>query len=187
MEEAIRSQEKYRTKRIKRSEDSEKFQVGDILGVVVSPHDRTKVDPRILSGVVVKTKDTKDGSRLYRIQTEKCLLRGFFTNESLRKTLIDYEHLHELTPPTPAQLSSSRSGISLKRALQLHTGCKTMGAQHCLCKKSCKTNRCKCRKAKTICNTSCLCMKRGKCLNDNSTHDDNLAFLDHTDADTEEA
>ena len=141
------------------------FEKGDIVGVSAGKNDRTKLDCSILWGIVVAIKENASSERMYRIQTAKCLLKGWFTGNVLRKTLIDYEELHELDPPTSAQIRNPSSGKSLSAAVQLHTGCKTMGAQHCFCQTFCKTRRCECRKGKQKCNTSCTCMRKGRCFN----------------------
>ena len=162
LREAIGNQNTYNKKRKKQwREKVDTFEKGDIIGVSVSKNDRTKLDCSILWGIVVAIKENASSERMYRIQTAKCLLKGWFAGSALRKTLIDYEELHELDPPTSAQIRNSSSGKSLSAAVQLHTGCKTMGAQHCLCQTFCKTRRCKCRKGKQKCNTSRACMKKG--------------------------
>ena len=118
--------------------------VGDNVTVPVPLVDRGRGDSRNILGVIID----RDENDLYRIAVKGGILNGKYSRNQF-----DLCNQILLLPTNVCQDKE----ISLRNAVQHESRCGGQGYLKCNClgKNKCKTNRCKCFKAKVACNSRC--------------------------------
>lgn len=127
---------------VKRSRiDLKAGKVGDNVAVPIPMVDRGRGDPRNIIGVIID----RDENDLYRIAVKAGVLSTKYSRNQF-----------DLCPQHLLNNSDVNTGctITLRQALR-STASGGQGFFHCDCKKECQTNRCKCFKAKKLCNSRC--------------------------------
>ena len=118
---------------------------GDNVAVPIPLVDRGRCDPRNILGVIVDRDLEND---LYSIAVKAGLLKGKYSRNQF-----------DLCPQKllgPDDVNTS-TAISLREAVTSQSKGHGQGFTKCNCagNKRCQTNRCKCFKAKTLCNSKC--------------------------------
>ena len=130
------------------------LQIGSNVTVSIPSVDRGRADPRNIIGVVTECSDNE----LYTIAVKGgILVRKYSRNQFNVCATILYSSDDVCTD----------KNISLRQAVQLESRCCGQGFTRCNCagSKRCQTNRCKCFKARLVCNSRCHSSL--PCINEN--------------------
>ncbi|XP_041367023.1 KRAB-A domain-containing protein 2-like [Gigantopelta aegis] len=119
-------------------------QIGSNVTVPIPSVDRGRADPRNIIGVVTECSDNK----LYTIA-----VKGGILDRNYSRNQFD---VCATTLYSPDDVCTDKD-ISLRQAVQLDSKCGGQGFTRCNCagSKRCQTNRCKCFKARLVCNSRC--------------------------------
>ena len=118
---------------------------GDNVTIPIPLVDRGKGDPRNIMGIILD----RDERELYRIAVRSGILKGCFARNQFDicpQKLYNYEDIRQDVE------------VGLREAVHQESNCGGQGFTKCNCAvtgKGCRTNRCKCFKARQICNSSC--------------------------------
>jgi hypothetical protein len=117
---------------------------GDNVTIYIPLVDRGRGDPRNIMGVVCE----RDNNDLYRIAVRAGMLSGKYSRNQFDLCA------HKLL--TNNDISTEQE-VGLRSAVQFESKCGGQGFFKCNCSGTgrCKTNRCKCFKAKVKCNSRC--------------------------------
>jgi hypothetical protein len=118
--------------------------IGDNVTVAIPLVDRGRSDPRNIIGVIVD----RDINDMYRIAVHAGVLKGKYSRNQFDLCA------HKLL--TDSEVSQIEE-VALRTAVQMESKCGGQGFLKCNCGGSnrCKSNRCKCYKAKVKCNSRC--------------------------------
>lgn len=119
-------------------------QLGDNVAVPIPLVDRGRGDPRNILGVIV----SRSESDQYRIATRRGILNGSYSRNQF-----------DICPERLLQDGEidKENEVSLREAVVKSSLCGGQGYVKCSCNgpKKCKNNRCRCYKAKQLCNSRC--------------------------------
>ena len=142
-------------KRVAQRDGALELSVGSVVQVALADVDRTRVDPRNLTCVVVECvrKGEVEQELKYKVATPQGVLKTLYTRPYLRplvgvtpelmglaETLDDWESLPVLSVRTTANSTSMVGGQGMKR---------------CNCQGDCLGGKCACHKANRLCNSRC--------------------------------
>ena len=118
--------------------------IGDNVTVPIPLVDRGRGDPRNIMGVIID----RDNNDMYRIAVRAGVLKGKYSRNQFDLCA------HKLL--TDSDVNQNEE-VALRTAVQLESKCGGQGFLKCNCGGTdrCKSNRCKCFKAKVKCNSRC--------------------------------
>ena len=118
--------------------------IGDNVTVPIPLVDRGRGDPRNIIGVITD----RDMNDMYRIAVRAGVLKGKYSRNQFDLCA------HKLLTDSDV---SQKEEVALRTAVQMESKCGGQGFVKCNCGGSnrCKSNRCKCYKAKVKCNSRC--------------------------------
>ncbi|XP_023241970.1 uncharacterized protein LOC111640202 [Centruroides sculpturatus] len=116
-------------------------EIGDNIIIPIPDVDRAKADLRNIIGVILQ----KDEQGLHKIGTKYGILDKLYCRSEFDMSKENFLPLEEV-PETNVSLRTAA------RRAALGTG---QGFARCLCKKSCMSKRCFCRKKGNLCNSKC--------------------------------
>ena len=117
---------------------------GDNVTIAIPLVDRGRADPRNILGII----RDRDERELYTIATRAGVLKCKYSRNQFDLCTI------KLLSEVDMNLNNM---VSLRQAVQFESKCRGQGFVKCNCLgiKKCQTNRCKCFKAKVMCNSRC--------------------------------
>ncbi|KAE9523561.1 hypothetical protein AGLY_016113 [Aphis glycines] len=118
--------------------------IGESVKVKILDVDRARSDLRCVLGVIMSMKDN-----FYEIGTTEGKLQQLYSRNQFtvcKEKIIQIEDV-------PA------NSISLREAARSFSNLGGQGYDRCTCTQSCKTNKCKCKKADRLCNSKCHASK----------------------------
>jgi hypothetical protein len=122
---------------------------GDTVRVRVPDVDRGRTDGRNILAFVLETTD----ANLYKLGTKHGILNQLYTRNQF--TICNEKFIYAEEIP--------QSEISLRECARMSSKTGGQGYSRCGCKGGCKSDKCKCRKEKKLCNSKCH--QSGNCSN----------------------
>jgi len=115
--------------------------IGDTVRVRIPDVDRARTDGRNILAIVMQTGQ----DNLYKLGTKHGILNQKYSRNEFTVCKEKFLSVEEVLDVD----------ISLRECARLSSNCGGQGYSRCNCKGGCKSDRCKCRKEKKLCNSKC--------------------------------